>query len=459
MDYDDLKTWSKRASDWSHAYHTTLRDRPVRPDTKPGELLARLPSSAPEQGEAMEDIFADFQELIPNAATHWQHPRFFAYFPANAAPASMLAEQLAASMATQGMLWQTSPAATELEMLTTDWLRQAMGLPDRFKGTIHEGATVATLCAILTMREKALDWQGNQSGLSGAPKLCLYVSEGAHSSIDKAARIAGIGQNGVRRLATDATQAIDEKVLEAAIAEDIAAGHVPIGVILIIGGTATGASDRIADTIAVAKAAGLPVHVDAAWAGSALICPEYRALWAGVEEADSIVLNPHKWLGAQSNCSVQFIANPSEQVAAMGLRPDFLQTPGVDEITNFNEWTVALGRPFRALKLWFVMRAYGLDGLRERIRNHVNWTAELADELRILPGVDIVTEPILALFTFALATDEATEDLLERINTDGRIYLTQTHYKGRYVIRFTAGQFECTRDDVMMARDVIAELL
>lgn len=458
MNHDELRDWSKRAADWAHDYHASLRDRPVRAPLIPGKIANTLPATPPEQPEAMEAIFADFEGILPGI-THWQHPRFFAYFPANASPASMLAEQLANAIAAQGMIWQTSPAVTEVEQVMMVWLRQALGLPEGFTGTIHDSATTATLSAVLTMREQALDWQGLTKGLSGAPRLRLYASAQTHSSVDKAARLAGIGQDNLVKIPTDSTLSMKPGALAGAIAADRAAGHLPMGVILCAGGTSVGAFDRMADCIAVARAHGLPTHVDAAWAGSAMICPEFRALWAGVEGADSIVFNPHKWLGAQFDCAVQFLRDPGPQVKTLGLRPSYLETAGREAIVNFNEWTVPLGRRFRALKLWFTLRAYGLEGLRTRIRNHVTWAAEVCEALRALPGVSIVTEPSLSLFSFACSDDATTAALLERINNDGRIYLTQTVHAGRYVIRVQVGQFDCTRDDVTMIADVVADLM
>jgi aromatic-L-amino-acid decarboxylase len=476
MDHEELRDWSKRAADWAHAYHAGLRNRPVRPRAEPGALAAALPPEAPETAEPMAAIWADFERLILPAMTHWQHPRFFAYFPANAAPASMLAEQLANAMAAQAMLWQTAPAATELETVTVGWLRAALGLGPHFAGTIHDSATTATLAAILTMRERALNWAGNAQGLAGQPRLRLYASAQAHSSVDKGARIAGIGQENLVRIPVDARGALKPGALAGAIAADRAAGFVPAGVVLVAGGTSTGAFDRIGDAVAVARAAGIPVHVDAAWAGSAMLCPEFRPLWEGVDGADSIVVNPHKWLGAQFDCAVQFLAEPAAQIRTLGLRPDYLRTPGRDgpgdgpgggpgdgsdgAVVNFNEWTVPLGRRFRALKLWFVLRAYGLEGLRGRIRNHVAWAGRLRDALAALPGVEIVTEPALSLFSFALAEgDAATEALLARINDDGRVYLTQTRHAGRAVIRVQVGQFDCTEADVMTLAEVVRDLL
>ena len=459
MDHDDLRIWSKRAADWAHAYHATLRDRPVRAQTTPGATAAKLPSAAPEAPEPIDAIFADFAAIVPDAMTHWQHPRFFAYFPANAAPASMLAEQLANAIAAQAMLWQTSPAATEIEQVMVRWLRDALGLAGHFSGTIHDSATTATLSAVLTMRERALGWAGVAQGLSGQPRLRIYASAQTHSSVDKAVRLAGIGQDNLVKVGTDSDFAMTGAALQAAILVDIAAGYRPAGVVLCVGGTGIGATDRVAECIAVARAAGLSTHVDAAWAGSAMICPEFRDLWAGVDGADSIVFNPHKWLGAQFDCAVQFLADPGPQIRTLGLRPSFLETPGHDEITNFNEWTVPLGRRFRALKLWFCLRAYGLTGLRQRIRNHVRWAGDLALALAALPGVTITSAPRLSLFSFALRDAAATEALLARINDDGRVYLTQTRHQGRFVIRVQVGQFDCTRDDVMMVRDVVAEFL
>jgi aromatic-L-amino-acid decarboxylase len=459
MNHDDLNHWSKRAADWATDYHANLRDRPVRAPLIVGAIAAQLPKMPPELAEPMEQIFADFERIVPPGMTHWQHPRFFAYFPANASPASMLAEQLTNAMACNALIWQTSPAATEIEQVMIQWLRQALGLPEDFTGTIHDSATTATLSAVLTMREQALDFHSNINGLSGSPALRIYASAQTHSSIDKAVRVAGIGQNNLVKIPTDSQFSMQPDALSAAIAADIAAGHLPAGVVLCAGGTSIGAFDRIAECIAVAKSFDLPVHVDAAWAGSAMICPEFRDMWRGIEGADSIVFNPHKWLGAQFDCSVQFLRNPTPQVKALGLRPSYLETAGREEIVNFNEWTVPLGRRFRALKLWFTLRAYGLDGLRDRIRNHVAWATESAQALALISGVKIITQPILSLYTFALEDDAKTEALLNKINDDGRIYLTQTMHEGRYVIRVQVGQFDCTREDVLMIAQVVAELI
>ncbi|MDP3898744.1 MAG: pyridoxal-dependent decarboxylase, partial [Mesorhizobium sp.] len=327
MDEDAFRLWSRRAADWGADYRETLRERPVRARTAPGAIAATLASSPPEEGEPMETIFADFERDIVPGMTHWQHPRFFAYFPANAAPASVVAEYLVSAMAAQCMLWQTSPAATEVETRMVDWLRQALGLPDGFSGAIQDSASSATLAAVLVMRERALEWRGNKSGLSGQRQVRIYCSGEAHTSIDRAIWVAGVGEaNLVRIPVTGERRSMDIDALDAAIMRDRAAGFLPAGIIASVGGTSVGGTDDVAGVCAVAKTHDLYVHVDAAWAGSAMICEEFRHFWSGVENADSVVFNPHKWLGAQFDCSVQFIRDPDTLVRTLAIQPEYLKT-------------------------------------------------------------------------------------------------------------------------------------
>ena len=463
MKREDYYQWAERAARWGAEYLGTLEDRPVRAQTLPGEIAAMLPEAPPELPEDMAAIFADFERIVPGGMTHWQHPRFFAYFPASAAPASMIAENLTAVMAAQCMLWQTSPAATEIETRMVDWMRQALGLPQGFQGVIQDTATAANLCAVLTMRERALNWRGIDAGMTGEKQLRIYASPETHSSIGKSIRIAGIGQRNLVKVPTDGSGALDPEALRTAIADDREAGFLPAGVVLCVGGTSVGASDRLRPAIEVAREFDLYVHVDAAWAGSAMICPELRGLWEGVENADSIVFNPHKWLGAQFDCSIQFLADPEPQVRTLGIRPEYLETLGQSEITNYSEWTIPLGRRFRALKLWFLLRAHGLEDLRQRIRNHIAWAEEAAAAIASLDRFRLTTECRLSLFTFQYAPEgedanDATERLLRAVNDDGRIYLTHTIHEGQFVIRFQVGQFDCRREDVQMAVDVLREL-
>lgn len=459
----DFERWSKKAAEWGVAYRASLRERPVRAQTAPGAIAAQLPYAPPEQGEAMEAIFADFEKIMLPGMTHWQHPRFFAYFPANAAPVSVVAEYLVTAMAAQCMLWQTSPAATELETRVLDWLRQAIGLPEGFAGVIQDSASSATLAAVLVMRERALGWKGNKSGLAANPRLRIYASEEVHTSIDRAIWVSGIGEENLVRIPTTGKRrGMDAAALADAIARDKQAGHVPAGIIACTGGTNVGACDDIAPVVRVAHGHGLYVHVDAAWAGSAMICEEFRHLWAGVEGADSVVFNPHKWLGAQFDCSAHFIRNPDDLVRTLAIHPEFLKTRGHDGLINYSEWSVPLGRRFRALKLWFLLRFHGLEGLRAMIRNHVAWSEKLAKRLEAEPDFEIVTEPVLSLFSFRHMgvgdLDERNLDLVRRINDDGRIYLTQSRVDGKVMIRFQAGQFEMTEADADTAFDVITEL-
>ena len=464
MDNDAFRDWSHKAADWGADYRASLRGRPVRPQVQPGSIAASIAGAAPEHAESMEAIFADFEEKILPGMTHWQHPRFFAYFPANGAPVSVIAEYLVSAMAAQCMLWQTSPAATELEIVMIDWLRQALGLAEGFSGVIQDSASSATLAAVLTMRERALNWQGNSAGLAGQPKLRVYCSSQVHTSIDRAIWVSGIGEDNLVRIPVSGPlRSMDIAALEAAIIRDKSDGLLPAGIIACVGGTSIGATDDIKAVCEVAARHGLYVHVDAAWAGAAMICLEFRHFWAGIDAADSIVFNPHKWLGAQFDCSAHFVRDPASLVKTLAIQPEYLKTHGKDGIINFSEWTVPLGRRFRALKLWFLMRAHGLEGLRTMIRNHVSWSQSLAARLAREPDFELVSKPMLSLFSFRYVpsapheADRLNLGLVNAINDDGRIYLTQTRVDGNVAIRFQAGQFETTGADIAMAFDVITE--
>jgi aromatic-L-amino-acid decarboxylase len=434
----------------------------VRAPLEPGATLRALPEAPPEAPEPMEAIWDDFERIVMPGITHWQHPRFFAYFNSNAAPASVLAEYLAATIAPQCMLWQTSPAATEMETRMMEWLAEAVGLPGDFRGVIQDSASSATLAAVLTMRERALGWAGNAQGLPGQAPLRIYCSAEVHSSIDRAIWVAGIGQDNLVKLPVQgALRAMDTYALERAIEQDRAEGMLPAGIVACTGATGMGACDDIAAVCEVARKHGLYVHVDAAWAGTAMLCPEFRTLWAGVEEADSVVFNPHKWMGAQFDCSAHFLRAPEDLTRTLAIQPEYLKTHGADGVVNYSEWSIPLGRRFRALKLWFLIRLHGLAGLREMLRNHIRWSQDLCERLRAAPGFEIVTEPVLSLFTFRLAGEDAdarTLTLLQRINDDGRIYLTQTKIDGQLVIRFQAGQFCAEARDFDTAFETITEL-
>jgi aromatic-L-amino-acid/L-tryptophan decarboxylase len=465
VDDNDFRTWAHRAADWSADYLETVAARPVRAQTHPGDVLKQLPLSPPHDAEPMEAIFADLDRIILPGMTHWQHPRFFAYFPANSSPPSVVAEYVTAAMAAQCMLWQTSPAATELEIRVLDWLRQMIGLGDGFAGVIQDSASGATLAALLTAREKALGFEGNAQGLAAHAPVRVYASPQAHSSINKAVRIAGIGDANLVNVPVRGPHgSMDVEALERAIVEDRTAGFISAAIVACLGSTSIGACDDIAAISEVARRHGLYLHVDAAWAGSAMICPEFRDLMRGAEHADSFVFNPHKWLFTNFDCTAHFVKDPKALTDTLGLRPAFLRTLGRDGLVDYNEWSVPLGRRFRALKLWFVIRSYGVETLRTMIRRHVAWSQELAAQIDAHPDFELVTEPVLSLFTFrytpagAQDLDALNARLLERINNDGRIYLTQTQHEDRFVIRFQVGQTSTSRDDVRVAWGVIREL-
>ena len=463
----DLEYWGRRAAEWSADYLDSLGERPVRPQTRPGEVMASLPPTPPHEGEAVEDVFADFESLVVPHVTNWQHPRFFAYFPANSSPPSILAEWLTATMAANCLLWQTSPAGTEMEIHVLDWLRQMTGIGEGWHGIIQTGAGMATLSAILTAREKALDWAGKETGLSGQPVLRVYVTVEAHSSVEKAVFLSGIGRENLVTVPTDDDGAMNPVALRAAIAADRDAGFVPCALCCVVGGTGVGASDRLETILPIARDEGLFSHVDAAWAGSALICPEFRDIARGVEMADSLVMNPHKWLMTNFDCSAHFIKSVEDFQKTMSITPAYLVTQDAEGITDYSQLTLELGRRFRALKLWFVIRCYGVAGLQQIIRNHVAWTDDLAARIGATTGFEITSAPRLGLFSFRLrpdgmddgaALDALNARLVDAVNGDGTLYLTQTIHRGRYVIRISIGTTATTAADIDIVYDRIVAL-
>ncbi len=457
MEISEFRRHAHTLVDWMADYLEAVETYPVRAQVSPGDIAARLPEAPPEQGEPMPAIFGDFERDVMPGITHWQHPRWFAYFPANSSPPSVLAEMLTATLGAQCMLWQTSPAATEMETRVVDWLRRMIGLPDGFAGVIQDSASSATLCALLAARERAIDWRGNEDGLSAVPRLTAYCSEEAHSSVDKAVMIAGLGRRNLRKVATGDDFALRPEALEAAIAEDRAAGAVPCCVVASIGSTGVGACDPLRPVGEICARHGVYLHVDAAWAGSALILPEQRALIDGIEHADSFVFNPHKWLMTNFDCTAHFVRDPATLTRTLSILPEYLKSREGAEVIDYRDWGVPLGRRFRALKLWFVIRSYGVEGLRRLIRDHIAWTTELAAQVGDAPDFELVTPANLALFTFRYRPsgiadgpelDALNERLLHAVNDAGHVYLTQTRVRGRYVIRFSVGQTSTRRDHV-----------
>lgn len=451
--------------DWMADYLEGVRDRPVSPGAAPGDVVAALPESPPEDAEPFDRQFADFERIIMPAMTHWQHPGFFGYFPANSSPPSVLAEMLTATLGAQCMSWQTAPAATELEQRMMVWLAKMIGLPSGFTGVIQDSASSATLCAILTARERASDGWTNQAGLTaGTRHMTVYGSSECHSSIEKAVRIAGLGAGNFRKVAVDDTGAMDPDALERAISDDRAEGRLPICVVAALGSTGTGAVDPLPAIAEICARHGVWLHVDAAWAGSALILPECRWIADGVAAADSFVFNPHKWLFTNFDCSAYFVKDPAALVNTLGIQPEYLKTPGAGAMPDYRDWGVPLGRRFRALKLWFVIRTYGVSGLQAKLRDHIAWAGRLGEAIAATPGFELVTAPSLALVTFRFrpagatapaAVDRANQDLLAAINGTGRAFLSHTRFRGAYVIRFAIGQTATRWEDVARAWHLI----
>jgi aromatic-L-amino-acid decarboxylase len=463
MQLDEFRSEAHRLVDWMADYLAQVERYPVRAQVKPGEIAAQLPASPPAGPEPMAEIFRDFERIVLPGMTHWQHPSFFAYFPANSSPPSMLAEMLTATLAAQCMLWQTSPAATELETRVLDWLRQMIGLPEGFAGVIQDTASSATLCAILTARERATDWRANEEGLAACPPLTFYTSEEAHSSVEKAIKIAGLGRRQLRPIPTDENFSLRPELLEAAIREDRAHGLLPAGVVASLGATGVGAIDPLRPIAAICRAEHLYLHVDAAWAGSALLLEEQRWMIEGIQQADSFVFNPHKWLLTNFDCSAHFVRDPDQLVRTLSIQPHFLMSREGSAVIDYRDWSVPLGRRFRALKLWFVIRAYGVERLKAMLREHIAWTAELARQIDAEPDFQLTTPASLALLTFRYrpegvddqALDRLNERLLHALNDSGRLYLTQTRVRGRYVIRFAVGQASTRPEHVQRAWQLI----
>ena len=464
MTPDEFRSHAHRMVDWMADYMVDVGKYPVRAQTPPGAIAGALPSSAPERGEGMEAILADFEHLVLPGITHWQHPRFFAYFPANTSPPSVLAEMITATLGAQCMLWETSPAATEMETRVLDWLRKAVGLPDGFAGVIQDSASSAILCALLTARERVTDWESNESGLAGQAPLTVYTSDQAHSATEKGAKIAGYGRRHVRLIETDTAFAMRPDRLDAAIRSDRAAGLRPACIVASLGTTGVGAVDPLAEIGEVASEHGIFLHIDAAWAGSALLCEEHRHMLAGVEAVDGFVFNPHKWLLTNFDCTAHFVRDPEALVRTLSILPPFLSGRETGRVIDYRDWSVPLGRRFRALKLWFVLRSYGLEGLRSIIRRHIALAEWLADEIAAAPDFELMAPRSLALVNFRYAPASAedlsalNERLLNAINDDGRIYLTRNSVRGEFAIRFSIGQTGTDRVHVEEGWNAIREI-
>ncbi len=451
----DFRTAAHAAVDWI-ADHLEHPDRhPVKSRVMPGDIRRQLPAHPPVHGESLMAMLADFERVVLPGITHWNHPSFFAYFANSASYPGILGELLAAALNPNGMLWVTSPAVTELEQVTLDWLRQLMGLGDGWFGQITDTASVSTFYALAAAREAAaLDIRARgMAGRTDLPVLRVYCSEHAHSSVDKAVIALGIGHDNLVKIPVDEQFRLRPDLLEAAIRADVARGYRPIAVVPCVGTTSTTSVDPVPDVVRIARASGCWVHVDAAYAGPAAIVPELRYLLDGVDGADSLVVNPHKWLFTPMDCSVLYTKRPDALRQAFALLPEYLVTKGDDGAINLMDYGIQLGRRFRSLKLWMVLRAYGADGLAERIRHHCELAREFAGMVHFEGGWELTAPVPLSLVCFRYHPEGASEDelarvnaaIMERVNAGGTAYLSHSKLNGKYTLRLAIGNIRTDR--------------
>ena len=450
---------------WIDRYFENVRSYPVLSRAKPGEIAAALPPGAPEDGEAFETIISDFERIIVPGITHWNSPRFFAYFATSAAPAGVAAEALAAAMDVKAMLWRTSPAATELEEVVMRWLARLMGLPPEFFGIIYDTASIGGFTALAAARE-SLGLNISESGMSGRhlPALRVYITEHTHSHIEKACIALGVGTRNVVRIACDAEARMLPGALREQIASDVRDGHRPMAVVATAGTTSTTAVDPVAQIAQVTRAAGVWLHVDAAYAGVAAIMPEYRWVIDGSEHADSLVVNPHKWLFVPMDCSALYVRDPDLLARAFTLVPDYLRTsePGV---RNYMDYGLQLGRRFRALKLWFVLRHLGAARIRELLRAHIRLAQEFAGWVAARPGWEVLAPHPFSVVCFRFNPGQAAEDELERLNAElmqavnetGEMFVSQTRVGARFALRMAIGNLRTGAADVERAWAILVE--
>ena len=458
METHEFRRLGHELVEWIAAYRERMPELPVMSPLGPGAVKAQLPREPPLQGEPLDGALADLERIVLPGITHWNHPGFFAYFPSNSSLASVLADLACAGLGAQGMSWQTSPAATELEEVVMDWLRQMLGLSADFTGVIQDTASTATFCALLCARERCGGFGQERGGLQAeGSAMVVYASDQAHSSVEKAALLAGFGRDNLRVIASDGDHALRLDLLEAAILEDLASGRRPCALVAAVGSTATTAVDPLGGMAELARRHDLWLHVDAAMAGTAMLCPECRWLWQGVEAADSLVLNPHKWMGTGFDLSAYFVRDPQHLIRVMSTNPSYLRTGQDGQVNNLRDWGIPLGRRFRALKLWFLIRDQGVAGLQARLRRDLDNAQWLLGQAMTTPGWQVLAPvPLQTVCLRHLPADLSTEPelrahnlaIVERINQAGRYYLTPSVLKGVQMIRVSIGAEASERSHV-----------
>jgi aromatic-L-amino-acid/L-tryptophan decarboxylase len=455
-----LRNEFERVGAWIAAYFDHPEAYPVMPQVQPGEVVAALPAEAPELGAPFDEILSDFERIIVPATTHWNHPRFFAYFATSAEPSAIAAEALAATLDVKAMLWRTSPAATELEEVMMRWLGRLLGLPSQWTGIIYDTASVAGFTALAAARE-ALDASIRDEGMTGRslPPLRIYVTSETHSHVEKAAIALGIGRRNVVRVACDGELRMRPQALLDRIETDLSAGMRPMAIVATVGTTSTTSVDPVREIASIARRHGIWLHVDAAYAGIAAIVPEFRHLLDGIELADSLVVNPHKWMFVPMDCSALFVKDESVVRRAFSIVPEFVLTSGETGVVNYMEYGLQLGRRFRALKLWFVLRHLGAEGIRQKLRSHIALAQEFAAWVREQSQWEILAPHPLSAVCFRYAPPQLHEEqlealnasIVEAVNATGEAFISHTKIDGRYAIRLAIGNLRTQRSDVQHA--------
>lgn len=457
MTPEEFRKYGHQVIDWIADYRTNLQSRPVMAQTKPGEVRAKIAANPPVDGESFQDVLKDLDDVVLPGLSLWQHPMFFGYFPANSSLSSVLGDILSTGLGVLGLAWQSSPALTEVEEVATDWFRQMLGLTSVWQGVIQDTASTSTLVALLSARERTSNYGLVRGGMQAENRpLVVYVSAHSHSSVDKAALLAGFGRQNVRVVSHDADFGMSPNALDAAIRKDISEGRVPCAVVLTTGTTTTTAIDPLQKNIAVAQQQGLWVHVDSAMAGSAMILPECRWMWDGIEGADSIVVNPHKWLGAAFDCSVYYVKDVQHLVRVMSTNPSYLQTTADGQVKNYRDWGLPLGRRFRALKLWLLIREQGVTGLQKRLRRDLENAHWLAKQVSAMASWKVLAPVQLQTICVRHEPEGVTGEELDRhtlrwvnsLNQSGQTYLTPATLDGRWMVRVSVGAENTERHHV-----------
>jgi Glutamate decarboxylase and related PLP-dependent proteins len=463
MTPDEFRKHAHSLVEWMAMYLENVENYPVKSGVKPGEIFNKIPSSPPAGPEPFENLMHDLEEIIMPGITHWQNPSFFAYFPANSSPPSVLAEMITATLGAQCMNWETSPAAAELEEKMMIWLREMIGLPSNLEGVIQDSASTATLAAIITAREKVTRFSVNNDGAASAGILRVYCSGQAHSSVDKAVKICGIGKNNLVKVTVRGDFSMDPAFLKTAIEEDKKKGFIPCCVVATIGTTGTTAVDPLRAIGEICSKNDIWLHVDAAMAGTALILPEFQWMIDGKEYIDSFLFNPHKWMFTNFDCTAFFIKDAAALIKTFEILPEYLKTRTRGMVNDYRDWGIPLGRRFRALKLWSVIRSYGTEGLQMKIREHIGFAASLKEMILKEPDFEVLAPVIINVVCFRFcpaglsenSLNELNEKLNHHLNDTGRLYLSHTMINGKYALRMVTGQTNVTLNHVEKAWELI----